>query len=221
MPEVTRSANLNGPGHADMVLTGEDVHDCMSLGDCLQAKIPGIMIGNGYYYFARHMAQSITHPAPIVFIIDGQLISGKGSVDMLNTIVIDNILTIEVLNSTSYLSIYGSMASGGALVITTRNGTEGINFALKKAPGVIYTKFNGFYKAKQFYVPKYNYTGAAKKNNDRRDAIYWNPYITTDNTGTVPIGFFNSDVKGTYRAVIEGIDNEGNIGRYVYRYKVE
>jgi uncharacterized protein YfaS (alpha-2-macroglobulin family) len=51
--------------------------------------------------------------------------------------------------------------------------------------------------------------------------FYWNPNIVTDDKGTKSIEFYNSDVKGTYRAVVEGIDNDGNIGRYVYRYKVE
>lgn len=33
--------------------------------------------------------------------------------------------------------------------------------------------------------------------------------------------FFNAGSKGTYRVVIEGIDGDGNLGRQVYRYKVE
>jgi len=218
---VTTSANLNGPGNADQVLTGQDVDGCLTLGDCLQAKIPGIILKGGNYYFAIHIAQSITTPPPIIFIIDGQLFSGSGSVDMLNNVVVANIATIEVLKSSSYLNIYGSNASGGALVITTKIGNEGNDvYASKSAPGVIYTRFNGFYKAKQFYLPKYNYTGATTQS-DTRTAIYWNPYITTDNTGAIPIEFYNSDIKGVYRAVVEGIDNDGNIGRCVYRYRVE
>ena len=218
--EVKRSANLNGPGHANKVLTSEDVNNCVHLSTCLGAKIPGMIVkydNNGNVvglYFARHMAQ---HPTPIVFIIDGQLVS---AIDILDNLVVDNILTIEVLESTSYLSIYGQNASGGALVITTKQGNEGVNVALKTPPGVISTKFSGFDKARQFYTPKYTYAGA---NNiaDTRDAIYWNPNIITDDKGTKSIEFYNSDVKGTYRAVVEGIDNDGNIGRYVYRYKVE
>jgi uncharacterized protein YfaS (alpha-2-macroglobulin family) len=56
---------------------------------------------------------------------------------------------------------------------------------------------------------------------DRRSTIYWNPNIFTDKTGNASFEFFNGDGTGTYRAVIEGIDKDGNIGRYVYRYKVQ
>ena len=225
-PEVKRSANLNGPGHADKVLTKEDVDNCMYLSTCLTNKIPGLIVKYNpdgtvmNLFFARHAAQSIMHPTPIVFIIDGQLISGAGAIDMLDNVVVDNILTIEVLESTSYLAVYGSNASGGALVITTKQGNEGVNVALKKAPGVISAKFSGFNKARQFYIPKYTYAGA---NNiaDTRDAVYWNPNIITDEKGMKTLEFYNSDLKGTYRAVVEGIDNDGHIGRYVYRYKVE
>jgi hypothetical protein len=33
--------------------------------------------------------------------------------------------------------------------------------------------------------------------------------------------YYNADGIGIYRVIVEGIDNYGNIGRMVYRYKVE
>ena len=50
---------------------------------------------------------------------------------------------------------------------------------------------------------------------------------TTNNNGNfilknvMPGIFFNADGKGTYRLLIEGIDNNGNIIRNILRYKVE
>ena len=43
----------------------------------------------------------------------------------------------------------------------------------------------------------------------------------TDKNGNAAFEYYNSDGQGTYRVVIEGIDDKGNIGRQVYRYKVE
>jgi hypothetical protein len=40
-------------------------------------------------------------------------------------------------------------------------------------------------------------------------------------TGLLNFMFHNSDGIGTYRVTIEGIDNEGHLGRAIYRYKVE
>ena len=51
--------------------------------------------------------------------------------------------------------------------------------------------------------------------------IYWNPNIITNKDGKAAFEFFNADTKGTYRVVIEGIDSDGNLGRQVFRYKVE
>jgi len=220
---VVGSANLNGPGMADQVITDSQLDGCLTISDCLQSKIPGIITKGGNFYFTTHMAQSVTAPPPIVFIIDGQLISGTGSVDILNNVTVSTVKAIEVLKSSSFLSIYGSNASGGALVITTKTDSPNNSnaFAYKEVPGIIYTTFNGFQKAKQFYVPKYTYTGTSIKPADTRTAIYWNPNIITDGTGKCTLEFYNSDVKGIYRAVVEGIDNYGQIGRYVYRYKVE
>jgi len=139
---------------------------------------------------------------------------------MLNNVAADNILTVEVLESSSYLSVYGQNASGGALVITTRQGNDGLDLAFKKAPGVISYKFSGFDKSRQFYTPKYKYAGV-NTIADNRNAVYWDPNIITDEKGAAIAVFYNPDVKGAYRAVVEGIDDDGNIGRYVYRYRVQ
>jgi hypothetical protein len=149
--------------------------------------------------------------------LDGAWVSG----DLLSNVIINDIETVEVLNSSSYLSIYGTEASGGLIIVTTKIGSIDNDdaVAFKSVPGVIYTKFNGFYKSKEFYQPKY--TPANASVTDNRTAIYWNPNIVTDANGNFTVEYFNSDIKGTYRAVVEGIDNDGNIGRFVYKYKVE
>jgi hypothetical protein len=54
-----------------------------------------------------------------------------------------------------------------------------------------------------------------------RTTIYWNPKIVTDAAGDTVLEFYNSDGKGTYRAVIEGVDANGNVARSIYRYTVK
>jgi len=265
MTTVTHSANLNGLGHADMVIGAKDIQDCFDLFTCMINKIPGILHspdGNNMY-FASNMGKSLSGgvnspstpstggastggvgngasgssnntsgkgksaPAPlpvskpsimfIQYMLDGVFTTPEN----LATVNPRDVETIEVLKSNSYLNVYGTQASGGLILITSRFGsldpTE--NFANKVSPGVITTKFKGYYPSKAFYIPKY--TPANINTADNRDAIYWNPNVTTNDNGTFPVEYFNSDIKGSYRAVIEGIDDDGNIGRFVYRYKVE
>jgi hypothetical protein len=78
---------------------------------------------------------------------------------------------------------------------------------------------NGYGIAREFYSPKYIVGKTAGP--DLRTTVYWNPKIVTDKTGTALFDFFNADGRGTYRATIEGIDADGNLGRYVLRYTVK
>ena len=74
---------------------------------------------------------------------------------------------------------------------------------------------------KEFYSPKYDAPKTSAVIPDLRSTIYWNPNIITDKDGKASIEYFNADGKGIYRVVIEGIDDDGNLDRVVYRYKVE
>ena len=47
------------------------------------------------------------------------------------------------------------------------------------------------------------------------------PDLETGKDGNATFGYYNADGAGTYKLVIEGIDDKGNIGRRVYEYKVE
>jgi uncharacterized protein YfaS (alpha-2-macroglobulin family) len=55
----------------------------------------------------------------------------------------------------------------------------------------------------------------------KRSTIFWNPELLTDKDGNASIDFYNADASGSYRVVIEGIDEKGNLGRQVYRYIVK
>ncbi|HEY5464944.1 MAG TPA: hypothetical protein VIJ95_16905, partial [Hanamia sp.] len=107
----------------------------------------------------------------------------------------------------------------GVLVITTKRGDEmSDNIA---SVGVLSIAPMGFYKARKFYSPKYDYTNENSERPDLRSTIYWNPKIKTGKDGNASFDYYNADGTGTNKVTIEGIDDYGNIGRLVYRYKVE
>ena len=87
-------------------------------------------------------------------------------------------------------------------------------------PGLTVYHFNGFYKARKFYSPKYE-AGRSVTLADNRKTIYWDPAILTGENGKSSCQYFNAESKGTYRIVIEGIDADGDLGRQVYTYTVE
>lgn len=79
----------------------------------------------------------------------------------------------------------------------------------------------GFYKAREFYSPKYDNSALVGRQRDLRSTIFWKPEIKTDKDGNASFEYYNADGTGMYKIVVEGIDNNGNIGRQVYRYKVQ
>ena len=80
----------------------------------------------------------------------------------------------------------------------------------------------GYSKQREFYAPKYTAAAATYTRNDLRSTIYWNPKVVTDPvTGTSTFEFYNSDGKGSFKAIVEGFDKNGNIGRTVIRYTVK
>ncbi|MBS1533347.1 MAG: TonB-dependent receptor plug domain-containing protein [Bacteroidetes bacterium] len=216
-PKLLFSSNLNGPGHANQVIMWNQLGDgCIDLSDCLNGKLAGVTIQSGKAFSAR--AQShLSGPIPMTVIIDGVILEASH----LNDVSPTEIYSIEVLRSGAYLAIYGSNAPGGAIIITTKRGGEGTAYFSQAQPnGIMTFPFAGFYKAKAFYTPKY---GSPKKASDAPDTsstVYWNPNILTNKDGKATLEFYNNDSKGTYRVVVEGIDDDGRLGRQVYLYSV-
>ncbi|MGZ3874756.1 MAG: TonB-dependent receptor plug domain-containing protein, partial [Mucilaginibacter sp.] len=153
-----------------------------------------------------------------LIVVDG-MISQGGSIDVFNPVDVE---TVEILRGTNS-TIYGVAAGvGGVMVVTTRQGGAAPGVISKEmAPGIYSFTPNGFYKAREFYSPQYDASATAAKVPDTRTTIFWKPDVITDTNGNASFNFFNADGAGIYRVVIEGIDSEGNLGRLVYKYKVE
>jgi hypothetical protein len=215
-PDLSSSSNLHGGGNADQVIMGDKIEGCITLSDCLNGKVFGVTFRNGTPYNIRAQGR-LSGNTPMVVIIDGIILDGSH----LNDMNASDIYSIEVLRSGAYIAIYGSDAPTGALIITTKRGADK-NYVTSETPsGLITYPFKGFYKARTFYSPKYNNPKTDEQTPDLRNTIYWNPNIITGNDGKASFEYFNNDTKGIYRIVVEGIDDNGNLGRQVYKYRVE
>ncbi len=220
-PVLENSSNLNGPGNADKVFRLDDIEAmrCTDLTLCLAARIPGVQFRNGKPYLVRSMALSPNQlPAPMMVMFDGMAVDD----DFLQTINPDMVGSIEVLKSATNTMLYGSRGGSGIILINSRRGNEASNNQYQRyTPGLIRYTPKGFYIARTFYSPQYGDPKTNEALADLRSTIYWAPNVITDKDGKAAIEFFNAGSKGTYRVVVEGIDNDGHIGRHVYRYKVE
>jgi len=133
-----------------------------------------------------------------------------------------SINSIEILQSAGYLSVYGSQASHGVLIISSKTGKERRNMPRNNdSPGMASYSPKGYYRARTFYSPQYDDPQTNKALADLRSTIYWQPNVITDKSGHASFEYYNAGSPGSYRVVIEGIDADGNLGRQVYRYKVQ
>ncbi|MDT3402962.1 TonB-dependent receptor plug domain-containing protein [Mucilaginibacter terrae] len=211
---LANSSNLNGAGNADQVITSEffDKMGCATIDQCLQGRLLGVMFQNGVPYSTRSMN------TPMQVIVDGIYVEG----DFLATIPPMNVASVEVLRSIGNTAIYGSRGGGGVLIINTKRGGEyNYNASQIYSPGIITYTPKGFYSARQFYAPKYDDPKINVAIADLRTTIHWQPNIVTNKDGNASFEYFNAGSQGTYRVIVEGINDEGYLGRQVYRYEVK
>jgi hypothetical protein len=209
--EYDRSHTPEPASNADQVLHNKDLGDG-ELTEKLAVLLQDVQYTNGNFYLRANITGTILHPELMLMLVVVDGVKGV-SLDGLQTTDVE---TVEVLKNAN-ASTYGANGSGGVLVVTTKKGKDPVDAT---TTGILEITPTGFHKAREFYSPKYN-NNLPGKQPDQRSTIFWKPELETDKNGNASVDFYNADGKGTYRVVVEGIDNHGNIGRQVYRYTVE
>jgi len=213
---LKHSENLNGPGQADQVVMGEELGNCINVIDCLVYLAHGVrFVYPGPVIYSSHTPIALAGVTkPMAVLLNG-IIMDQSVLSMISTI---DVQSIEMLESPMYSAIYGSQASGGLIVITTKFGDEA-NYITPLQPGLTLYNFKGYYKAKTFYSPKYT---PDKKVSlaDNRKTVYWQPNLLTGKDGKATFDYFNAGSPGKYRVVVEGIDSNGKLARQVIQYDV-
>jgi len=216
-----KTQSLAGAGFADQVMHADEIERVQGrLFTSLNGRLRGISFlrepgGQIVPFLTINLANPRFNGLPPQMLV---VIDGVENGDYLGLQAAD-VETVEVLKNAS-ASMYGIEAGGGVLIITTKQG-GGLQAKDIVSIGVLPIAPRGFYKAREFYSPKYDNTDLAAKKRDFRSTIYWKPELVTDKDGNASFEYYNADGSGTYRVVIEGIDDKGNLGRQVYRYKVE
>ncbi|MEP6612599.1 MAG: TonB-dependent receptor, partial [Mucilaginibacter sp.] len=202
--KLTPVVNDTRYGVADKVIDGAQIEYGGFLADRLIPKMPGIKFVIGRLMDAHAVLDRASF-GPMLIVLDGVEMAPDFDLNSINTGSIDK---IEVMKD---------YALNGALIITTIKGVPLRDITSK---GILPITARGFYKAREFYSPKYE-SAATVKPADLRTTIYWNPEVATTKAGNAQFQFYNADATGSYRVVVEGIDEKGNLGRQVYRFKVE
>ncbi|HZY37852.1 MAG TPA: MG2 domain-containing protein [Mucilaginibacter sp.] len=217
--------SLAGAGNADQVMHAEELEQVQGpLVTSLNGRLRGVLFitsSKNPFYKVPYLTTSVLSgfgpnnpPKKMLVVIDGAEVAP----DDLNFLSSNDVETVELLKYAS-ASMYGVEGGGGVLVITTKQ-TRQLDPKDIPAIGVLPIKLMGYYKAREFYSPKYE-NAAEGKQPDLRSTIYWNPEIKTDASGSAAFDYYNADGTGNYKVTVEGIDKDGNIGKQVFEYKVE
>jgi TonB-dependent SusC/RagA subfamily outer membrane receptor len=212
-----RTQSLAGAGFADQVMHADEISRIGGqLSTGLDGRLHGVVFSRGAGGTAIPFLKAPPADGPMLVVVDGVEMNKEFDINLIPSSQIE---TIEVLKYAS-TAMYGMSGGNGVLVITTKQG-GGFDPKDIASVGVLPISPVGFYKPRQFYSPKYEYPNDNLKRPDLRSTIYWQPGLVTDKNGLASFDYYNADGVGTYKVTIEGIDSDGNIGRQVYRYKVE
>jgi hypothetical protein len=209
------------PMVADHLIDGSRLGNCAILLNCLQTAAMGLTYAENNFFVTRVYNSGLKVPVQIFY--NGMPVDPS----YLNSIRPSDVENIEIFLKDELGTVNRTYNTNGVLVINgkkTPTGKPVTAEELRKLfpPDNVIT-FNplGYLKSREFYSPRYTPEASRAIGLDLRTTVYWNPKVFTDKNGVMSFDFYNSDNKGTYKAVIEGTDLEGNLARYIYRYKVE
>lgn len=206
----------------DRFIDGKQLEGCNLLLECLRSQAQSFTydLNEQKFYITRDYNQGGRTPASIF--LNGMQIDAVG----LNGINAADVESIEIFLTDPLGTVDRIHGTKGVIAINTKKIPKGQKMSKEDFMAMLPKKYEikyfpiGYSKEREFYSPKY-LPNAPITNNDLRTTIYWNPKLTTDEKGNVSFEFNNADGKGNYKAVVEGIDNNGNIGRTVLRYSVK
>ncbi len=160
-----------------------------------------------------------------LYIINGQPLdqSSNDNFSIGSIVSPGDIDRIEVLKSAEASALFGSRASNGVILITTRSRisipyVNGVTGRKKESRYNHVTVFpRAFSATREFYTPP----PKGRKTDERQDfrtTLYWNANILTDEKGKAQISFYNNDAVTAFRITSEGISNKGLIGKQEETY---
>jgi hypothetical protein len=221
-PSHSDHGSLSSLGQADHTIDGESFNTCAFLLDCLKSRATGLTYVDTEQKFYITRDYNTGSKVAVQVFLNGMPIDARD----INTVMTNELESVEIFLRDPLGTVDRLYGTKGVLVINTKKKPVGKKISKQelmdmfpKANVITYNPM-GYSKEREFYSPKY-LPAAQITNTDLRTTIYWNPKVVTDDKGNVNLEFFNADGKGTYRAVIEGFDKNGNIGRTVLRYTVK
>jgi len=192
----------------DVIISGNELSVAPSgnILQSLQGRVAGLQVYQvGPNQFRASIRGQQSSP---LYLIDGIPVSES----TLSGISQFDVSRIEILKNAASAAVYGGRAAGGVIALFTKRGGEE---PVEVEPGkyIIIHHATGYSKVRQFYSPQYEAQTPVGNEPDLRSTLYWNPNVKTDAQGKATVTFYTADRSTTYRAIAEGISENGKPGR--------
>ncbi len=204
------------------VVSGDRLKGCADVLSCLQTLASGVTYDAVAQAFYVSRDYNTGNRTPMSIFAQGMPVD----INYLRSVNADQIESVEVFLKDQLGTVNNTYQTNGVIVVNMKEVPKGTKISVDELRELIpqpsEAKINpkGYNVAKSFYSPKYLVKGG-NYGSDLRTTIYWNPKVVTDATGKATVEFYTADAKGTYKAIVEGFDKEGHLGRAIYRFKVQ
>jgi hypothetical protein len=126
------------------------------------------------------------------------------TLDDLKRVSMKEVLFLELLQKKSPKDL-------PALAIITRQSVVEDNIMKNKTGFAI---ISGYAPVREFYNTQYTAPAMDEQLSDFRSTLYWNPKLVFDrNHRKIDLTFYNNDLSGKFRVVIEGMNRQGKLTR--------
>ena len=205
----------------DQLIDGKQLQNCALFINCFKSLSSKLTFKDNFFYISRDFNSG--NKTPVELYLNDKPIDFAH----LNSLNSFDIESVEIFNNDGLSGINKMSSTNGVVVINTKETPKGTKISKEDFNSLFPPKYlvtfipKGYNVGKVFYSPKYDGPKNNQPISDYRSTIYWNPDVITDKPGNATVEFYTADGKGTYKVVIEGINNNGQIGRCVYRYAVQ
>jgi hypothetical protein len=212
-PQVDSSAFY---GTADETYFLDDYTRFPVMEEVMREYVPGVLVrkqrDNFKFYLLDMVNKKPIYETPMI------LIDGVPIFDV-NKVMSYDPLKVKKLEVVTRKFYHGLSTFPGIVSYTTYSGNlDGFELDTR----YVDVDYDGLQLQREFYSPRHEYTKDSETRlPDQRSLLYWDPTLSTDNTGKQNPQFFTSDVQGTYQIVVEGMTNDGSSGYATHVFKVK
>ncbi|MHA7131722.1 carboxypeptidase-like regulatory domain-containing protein [Algoriphagus namhaensis] len=206
-------------GKPTYVVTGEKLlanGNTSDLVSSLAGNVPGMRVtlagGSGQQQIRiRGGATSVGGSMePVVMLNGSVMVSSPNSTaaDNIKSINPFDIERVEIVART--VSMLGDEGRNGVIAIYLKTYQGGVSAASKLNQSTGFAKFEieGFQPPKSFYQVDYSQEPDPTIT-DRRQTLYWNPFLVTDEKGKVQISFYTNEIAGPMTVEVRGLGLDG------------